>query len=202
MYLMLCYVWSRYFIHFNAFKTAFLTIKWDGISFMLLLTLFRAAIRMKLSLVYLQFALVFIIWPCVEVWYAHYVYCDTFINVFCLCSSNYSRHHYSAHKHYKTSVSHYTTIDVSFLILLSVFYTSLLGNNITASNGQKYLYIFNALATVSCVIPIIYITSIVLHWTFSRRKWGRALWMKVGVFLKGSSNYRLQLGDSSMQCMG
>ena len=85
---------------------------------------------------------------------------------------------------YKTSVSHYTTIDVSFLILLSVFYTSLLGNNVTASNGQKYLYFFNALATVSCVIQIVYITSIMLHWMYSRGKWGRVLWTKVIVFLK------------------
>ena len=73
---------------------------------------------------------------------------------------------------YKTSVSHYTVIDATFLILLSLFFTTINGNNLNAFNGQKYLivyqYIFSRLAFISCIIPIIYVISIVLYWMYSR----------------------------------
>ena len=79
---------------------------------------------------------------------------------------------------YKNSVAHYTTIDASFLILLSLFFTTISGNNITDSTGQKYLSIFYALGVISCIIPIIYITVIVFYWMYSR-KWGRILLDKI-----------------------
>ena len=80
---------------------------------------------------------------------------------------------------YKNSVAHYTTIDASFLILLSLFFTTISGNNIADSTGQKYLSIFYALGVISCIIPIIYITVIVFYWMYSRRKWGRMLLDKI-----------------------
>ena len=40
---------------------------------------------------------------------------------------------------YKTSVSHYTEIDASYLILLCLFVTSIDGNNVISNNGQRYL---------------------------------------------------------------
>ena len=84
---------------------------------------------------------------------------------------------------YKNSVAHYTTIDASFLILLSLFSTNISGNNITDSTGQKYLSIFYALDVISCIIPIIYITVIVLHWIYSTRKWGRMFLERINVSL-------------------
>jgi hypothetical protein len=88
---------------------------------------------------------------------------------------------------YKNSVAHYTTIDASFLILLSLFFTTISGNNVTDSTGQKYLSIFYTLAVISCIIPIIYITIIVLHWMYSRRKWGRILLDRMKVSLHVTS---------------
>ena len=40
---------------------------------------------------------------------------------------------------YKNSVANYTIIDVSFLILFSLFFTTVSGNNITDSTGQKLI---------------------------------------------------------------
>ena len=80
---------------------------------------------------------------------------------------------------YKSSVAHYTTIDASFLILLSLFSTTISGNNITDSTEQMYLGVFYALAVISCIIPIIYIAVIVLHWIYSRRKWGKVFLEKI-----------------------
>ena len=82
---------------------------------------------------------------------------------------------------YKPSVSHYTTIDVSFLILLSLFFTTLTGNNITISAGQRHLLqVFNGLSVIfSCVAPMFYISTIILHWMYSRRKWGKVILVKM-----------------------
>ena len=76
---------------------------------------------------------------------------------------------------YKSSVEHYTTIDASFLLLLSLFFTTTSGSNITD------LYFFYPLAVISCVIPIIYVTVIVLHWIYSRREW---VLKKMGILQK------------------
>ena len=84
---------------------------------------------------------------------------------------------------YKISVSQYTTIDASFLILLSLFYVSLIGNNVATYNGKQFLSAFNDLAVVSCVIPIIYVVSIALHWIYSRRKWGRDVLRRMKMFM-------------------
>ena len=80
---------------------------------------------------------------------------------------------------YKTSVSHYTVIDASFLILLCLFFTSINGNNVTSNNGQRYLNIFNGLSTVTCIIPIIYVIFIVLHWMYSRWTFGKTTLIRV-----------------------
>ena len=82
---------------------------------------------------------------------------------------------------YKNTVAHYTIIDASFLILLSLFFTNISGNNITDSTGHMYHNIFFALDIISCIIPIIYIAVIVLHWIYSRRTWGRMFLEKMKI---------------------
>ena len=84
---------------------------------------------------------------------------------------------------YKASVSHYTAIDASFLILLSLLYTTISGNNLPTVNGQKFLYLFYGFTVISCAIPIIYFNSIVLHWLYSRRKWGILCVTRLGALL-------------------
>jgi hypothetical protein len=74
---------------------------------------------------------------------------------------------------YKNSVAHYTTIDASFLILLSLLFTNISGNNIADLKSQEYRSIFFALDVISCIIPIIYIAVVILHWIYSRRTWGK-----------------------------
>ena len=80
---------------------------------------------------------------------------------------------------YKTSVSHYTVIDASFLILLSLFFTTINGNSVSSFRNQYYLNIFYGLATVTCIIPIIYVIFIVLHWMYSRWMFGKTVLMKI-----------------------
>ena len=84
---------------------------------------------------------------------------------------------------YKSSVSHYTTIDITFLILLSLYYTSILGIQITILKGQRYLYLIYALGVLSCLTPIIYITFIMLQWMYLKRKWSGQILMRVKTLL-------------------
>ena len=74
---------------------------------------------------------------------------------------------------YKHSVAHYTTVDVSFLVLLSLFYVTIVGNNIV-SNRKRFVDILNGLAAISCITPIIYTNFITLHWiyVYPKKKWG------------------------------
>ena len=71
--------------------------------------------------------------------------------------------------------SHYTVIDTSFLILLCIFFTSINGNSVTLNNGQRYLNVLNGLSTVTCIIPIIYVILIVLHWMYFRWIFGKTM---------------------------
>ena len=84
---------------------------------------------------------------------------------------------------HKSSVSHYTTIDITFLILLSLHYTSIIGVNITALKGQQYLYLIFILAFLSGFIPIIYLIFITLQWMYLRRKWSGRFLTKVRTML-------------------
>ena len=79
----------------------------------------------------------------------------------------------------KTSVSHYTVIDASFLILFCLFFASINGNNVTSNNGQRYLTFFNRLSIVICIIPIIYIIFIVLYWMYSRWIFGKTMLIRM-----------------------
>ena len=56
---------------------------------------------------------------------------------------------------HKSLVSHYTTIDITFLILLSLHYTSIIGFNITVLKGQQYPYLVFILAFLSGFMPVI-----------------------------------------------
>ena len=75
---------------------------------------------------------------------------------------------------YKTSVSHYTVIDASFLILLSLFFRAIYGNKTPFFRNQYYLNIFYGLATVTCIIPIIYVIFIMLHSMYSSWIFGKS----------------------------
>ena len=89
---------------------------------------------------------------------------------------------------YKAPVSHYTTLDASFLILYSLFSTTLSAVNVPTSNGRTMLYVFYGFAIVFSMGPIVYIILIVLHWMYSRRRWGILCLTKIRVLLRMRRN--------------
>ena len=81
---------------------------------------------------------------------------------------------------YKLSVAHYTTIDVSFLLLLPLFYVTIVGKDAAVAIGEKGIpYTFNCLVAVTGTIPMVYVTVIVLHWIYSKQRYGRMLLTRI-----------------------
>jgi hypothetical protein len=101
----------------------------------------------------------------------YFIYALLLISVVVIFLVNFQPH--------KSAVSHYTTIEISFLILLMLHYMSVLGVNIIILNGQQYIYLIYILAFLSCFIPIIYLVFITLQWMYLKRKWSGQFLMRV-----------------------
>ena len=76
---------------------------------------------------------------------------------------------------FKEDSSHFTTINVCYVLLLALSYTSVTGAAGAASSqrheqSQAILYLFVML--VALTLPLLYISTIVLHWMYSQRKFG------------------------------
>ena len=84
---------------------------------------------------------------------------------------------------HKSSVSHYTIIDITFLILLVLHYISILGADIIVLKDQHYLYLIYILAFFSCFIPIIYLVFITLQWMYLKRKWSGRFLTRVKTYI-------------------
>ena len=69
---------------------------------------------------------------------------------------------------FKENVSHFTTINALFLLLLAVWYASLLGTTISTSETST-LTLYSLLA-LSTILSLLYIFAIVFHWMYSQRK--------------------------------
>ena len=80
---------------------------------------------------------------------------------------------------YKMSVSHYTKIDASFLILLTLFFTVISAVSIMSTGDKIFLKFFYGLAIISCVIPVIYITLLVMYWIYVKCKLKKQLCMEL-----------------------
>ena len=88
---------------------------------------------------------------------------------------------------HKSSVSHYTTIDITFLILLVLHYLSVLGFNIIVLHGQQYPHLIFMLIFFSCFIPITYLVFITLQWMYLKRKWSGRFLIRVKTLLMNNN---------------
>ena len=73
---------------------------------------------------------------------------------------------------FKEDSSHFTTINICCMLLLALSYTSVTGA-VTVSSSQRHeqaqiLYLFVML--VALILPLLYISAIVLHSMYSQRK--------------------------------
>ena len=80
---------------------------------------------------------------------------------------------------FKKAVVYYQSTESVFIILISIFYVSILGVNIGSIQGHAFLPIMSVLTMLSPIITITYILYIIFHWAFSRRRRRRQIARRV-----------------------
>ena len=70
---------------------------------------------------------------------------------------------------YKRSMSIYTDINVSLILLLALWYISIIGILKSDETSSQVLMLYALIAVISGTLPLLYITYIILHWFYSHR---------------------------------
>ena len=91
---------------------------------------------------------------------------------------------------FKNNTSHFTTINALFVLLLALLFTCyIVGTETTAtvspSEWQPLIPLFFVVAITTVVLPLLYISVIVLHWMYSQRKFGTDVIAKLRAWRNG-----------------
>ena len=74
---------------------------------------------------------------------------------------------------FKDDVSHFTTINAYSLLLLALWHTSFIGAVMAGEkNAPTMILLYFTITMVLSIIPLLYISAIVLHWMYSQREFG------------------------------
>ena len=76
---------------------------------------------------------------------------------------------------FKKHVSSHLSTESVFLVFISLFYISILGINVGSMEQHVYLPVINVLIMFSPFTTMLYVLYIMLHWIYSRRRWGSEL---------------------------
>ncbi len=76
---------------------------------------------------------------------------------------------------FKAHVSYYTTINAVFMLLIALLYVSWTGMQMADINMPNLSKFFAFLALVAAILPLLYITVIILQWMYSHGKFGLEL---------------------------
>jgi hypothetical protein len=86
---------------------------------------------------------------------------------------------------FKKNFSHYTPVTAVFLILLSLWYTSLLGMSIAEMYGPRMILLFWIIIGMVGLLPIVYCAAIILHWVYTNRRFGWHALMRLRAWRRG-----------------
>ena len=73
---------------------------------------------------------------------------------------------------FKTDFSHYTDINVIFIILLASCYVTMAGIDIASFRNHDMIWIFNVITLTFGILPLLFILVIILYQIFKHRKFG------------------------------
>ena len=80
---------------------------------------------------------------------------------------------------FKNNTSHFTTINALFVLLLALLFTCyIIGTETSATERQPLIPLFLVVA-ITVVLPLLYISAIILHWMYSQRKFGTDVMAKL-----------------------
>ena len=86
---------------------------------------------------------------------------------------------------HKAAVSHYNTINITFLCILVLFYSAIISSSMASLKAHYFHKGCHILITLVGVTPLVYISCIFIHWTVSRRRCGREFVNRVRVWWRG-----------------
>ena len=86
---------------------------------------------------------------------------------------------------FKTRVGRYSDTNALFVLLLGLWYVTILGVNHSAIRQPDLVYVFAACTFAVALLPLFYMSVIVLHWLYSHRKFGRDLLEKYHAWRRG-----------------
>ena len=75
----------------------------------------------------------------------------------------------------KKSAVRYPSTDSTFFVLLSLFYASILGMDISGTESNVYNKTMILICLLSAFIPVIYIAFLILSWLISKMRWSKVL---------------------------
>ena len=73
---------------------------------------------------------------------------------------------------FKISLNHYTDINVIFILFLALWYVTVTGIDIASVRKHEIIWIFYVFSLTFGILPLLYISAIVLYWIFKHRKFG------------------------------
>ena len=74
---------------------------------------------------------------------------------------------------YKSSVSHYLKIDVTFYLLLALYYAALSGCETASLKQYNFVLGMFGVVCLFAFIPLLYMSCLAIYWIFSRKKMGK-----------------------------
>ena len=73
---------------------------------------------------------------------------------------------------FKETASGFTTIIAFFMLLMALMYTCMIGDTETTFKNKALYPLFCLVTTITALLPLLYISAVVLHWMYSQRKFG------------------------------
>ena len=86
---------------------------------------------------------------------------------------------------FKYNTSHFTTINAFFILLLALLHSCCIVAMVTASGWQPLVSLFLAMTITVVVLPLLYISAIVLHWMYRQRIFGADVIVKIRAWRNG-----------------
>ena len=86
---------------------------------------------------------------------------------------------------FKEVVNYYTKINLFYILLLVIVYTSIAGIDIAEIKDIRFYKPFIVLTTVFVVTPLFYISFITIHWLYTQRKWGKDFIVNIQAWRQG-----------------
>ena len=73
---------------------------------------------------------------------------------------------------FKTCLSHHTDINVIFILFFASWYVTVTGIDIASIRKHEMTWIFYVFTLTFGILPLLYISVIVLYWIYKRRRFG------------------------------